>query len=91
MLHLGVKIKIAVVPLHFRASELAFALDPLPKDELPPTSPLTEVCKTVMTEDPSGFQLLLMFLFLISSFFHMQYSLFQFFIRVCETVQNCHL
>lgn len=90
MLHLGVNIKIAVVPLHFRASELAFALDPLPKDELPPTPPLTEVCNTVMTEDLSGFQLLLMF-FSYFFFFHMQYSLFQFFICVCETVQNCHL
>lgn len=30
--------------LHFRASELAFALDRLPKDELPPSHPFTEVC-----------------------------------------------
>lgn len=27
----------------YRASELAFALDPLPKDELPPPAPFTEV------------------------------------------------
>lgn len=73
MLDLGVNIKIAIVPLHFRASELAFALDPLPKDELPPTSPLTEVCKTVMTEDFSGFQLLLMF---FSYFFVLSFTYF---------------
>lgn len=30
--------------LHFRASELAFALNPLPKDELPPSPPFNEVC-----------------------------------------------
>lgn len=29
--------------LLFRASELAFALDRLPKDELPPSPPFTEV------------------------------------------------
>lgn len=36
---------IIVMSLYFRASELAFALDPLPKDELPPTPSVTEVSK----------------------------------------------
>lgn len=42
--HIGLTISLFIIIHHSRASELAFALAPLPKDELPPSPPFTEVC-----------------------------------------------